>query len=84
MTWLGPCARFERRLGTPLPLVVFEPPCVFRDAATAALDRAGIPWRIVFSSPALSGLLAAVAAGLGVTPRTPLGLPAEVPPLRPE
>lgn len=83
MTWLGPRARFRRNQDAPLPLVVFEPPCLFREAATTALDAAGIPWRIVFSSPALSGLLAAVAAGLGVTPRAPFGLPAGVCPLEP-
>ena len=84
MTWLGPRAGFRRDDGIPLALVVFEPPCLFREAATVALDAAAIPWRIVFSSPALSGLLAAVAAGLGVTPRTTFGLPAGVRPLRPE
>ncbi len=83
MVWLGPRAGFRRDHGTPVPLVAFEPPCLFREAATAALDKAGIPWRIVFSSPALSGLLAAVAAGLGVTPRTTHGLPPAVRPLQP-
>jgi DNA-binding transcriptional LysR family regulator len=64
-------------LGTePLPLVAFEPPCVFRAAGVAALDEAGIAWRLVFSSPSLAGLWAAVQAGLGVTPRTSIGMPA--------
>lgn len=83
MTWLGSRAGFVRQQDAPVPLVVFEPPCLFREAATAALDAAGIPWRVVFSSPALSGLLAAVAAGLGVTPRTPIGLPTGVRALQP-
>ena len=83
MTWLGSRAGFVRQQGAPVPLVVFEPPCLFREAATAALDAAGIPWRVVFSSPALSGLLAAVATGLGVTPRTSFGLPTGVRSLRP-
>ena len=83
MTWLGSRAGFVRQQSAPVPLVVFEPPCLFREAATAALDAAGIPWRVVFSSPALSGLLAAVAAGLGVTPRTSVGLPSGVRSLRP-
>jgi len=58
-----------------LPLVAFEAPCLMRSAAIAALDRAGIPWRIAFASPSLSGIWAAVAAGLGVTVRTEIGLP---------
>ena len=62
----------------PLPLVSFEPPCVFRDAAVRALDRAGIPWRIAFTSPSLAGLWAAVEAGLGVTPRTRQSVPSRL------
>ena len=59
----------------PLPLIAFEPPCIFRDAGIAALDRAGIPWRLAFTSPSLAGLWAAAEAGLGITLRTPIGLP---------
>ena len=33
--------------GEPLPFVAFQPPCTFRSAAVAALDQAGIPWRLV-------------------------------------
>jgi DNA-binding transcriptional LysR family regulator len=68
----------------PLPLVAFEAPCLFRSAATAALDRAGIPWRLAFTSPNLGGLWAATAAGLGVTIRTGFGLPAAVRALDPD
>ena len=67
---------------TPLPLVLFEPPCTFRRMALEALDRAGLPWRVSFSSPSLSGLWAAVSAGLGVTVRTELATPSRVVPLR--
>ena len=59
----------------PLPLVMMDAPCVMRSAALRALDQAGIPWRIAFTSPGLSGVWAAVAAGLGVTVRTDVGLP---------
>lgn len=59
----------------PLPLVAFEQPCLMRSAATQALDEAGIAWRLAFTSPSLSGLWAATAAGLGITVRTPAGLP---------
>ncbi|HTP39049.1 MAG TPA: LysR substrate-binding domain-containing protein [Steroidobacteraceae bacterium] len=67
----------------PLPLVMLEAPCMMRSAATAALDRAHIPWRIAFTSASLAGTWAAVAAGLGVSLRTPLGLPASVRALEP-
>ncbi|MET0001446.1 MAG: LysR substrate-binding domain-containing protein, partial [Candidatus Thiodiazotropha lotti] len=53
----------------PLKLVLFEPPCVFRDRVINALEKASMSWRIVYTSPSLPGLLAAVEAGLGVTAR---------------
>jgi DNA-binding transcriptional LysR family regulator len=53
----------------PWPLALFEPPCVFRDAALRALDARQIPWRIAYSSPSLAGIRAAVRAGLAVTAR---------------
>ncbi|MBR1222254.1 LysR family transcriptional regulator [Bradyrhizobium sp. U87765 SZCCT0131] len=59
----------------PLPLAMYEAPCFFRQRALAALDAAGVRWRIAFTSPSLHGLWAAVAAGLGVTLRTAVGLP---------
>ena len=77
--WIGPADRaLEWRVGEPMPLVAFEPPCRFRAAGVAALDAAGIPWRLAFTSPSLTGLWAAVAAGLGVSLRTPAGLPGNV------
>ncbi|MCO8628427.1 LysR substrate-binding domain-containing protein [Burkholderia multivorans] len=62
----------------PLPLVMFDRPCRFFGAATDALDRAGVPWRVAFTTPSLAGLWAAAAAGLGLTVRSHYGLPASV------
>jgi len=59
----------------PLPLVGIEAPCRLRSAGTDALDAAGIAWRAVYSSPSLSGVWAAVAAGLGLAVRPCVGLP---------
>ena len=79
MCWLGsPAQPIRVEAGEPLPLVAFDRYCLFHAAATSALDRAGIAWRLAFTSPSLSGLLAAAAAGLGVTVRTRYGLPATV------
>lgn len=81
MRWIGAtdaAVPKPRRRGEPLPLVVLEAPCLVRRAAIDALDRAGIAWRIVFTSASLAGTWAAVTAGLGVSVRTPLGLPAGV------
>jgi len=81
MRWIGPGDGDALALagsGEPLPLVMMDAPCVMRSAATAALDRAGIAWRVAFTSASLGGVWAAVAAGLGVTVRTALGVPAHL------
>lgn len=80
--WIGARdGEAPRRPREPVPLAVFEAPCFFRKAALAALERRGIPWRIAFVSSSLHGLWAAIEAGLGVTLRTAIGLPAGVTPL---
>jgi len=56
--------------GQPLPLVLFNAPCIYRSAVLGALDAIGRPWRIVLSTPSLSGLRAALRAGLGVGARS--------------
>jgi DNA-binding transcriptional LysR family regulator len=53
--------------GQPLPLILYTPPSISRTVALEAMERTGRPWRIVCSSGSLSGLRAAVLAGLGVT-----------------
>jgi DNA-binding transcriptional LysR family regulator len=86
MRWIGPFdeSRFDMATAQagaarePLPLVMMDAPCIMRSAATRALDEAGIPWRIAFTSPGLSGVWAAAAAGLGVTVRTGMGLPSSL------
>jgi DNA-binding transcriptional LysR family regulator len=86
MRWIGPSHApipWHRDSGEPLPLVTLEAPCILRTAAINALDRAGIPWRISFTSASLAGIWAAVAAGLGVALRTPIGLPDHVRALAP-
>ncbi|WP_428944761.1 LysR substrate-binding domain-containing protein [Pantoea sp. FN060301] len=60
----------QRRL--PLPLAVStDSGCIFRQRGIEALDAAGRPWRIAYTSSSLSGLSAAVKAGLAVTILTP-------------
>ena len=48
-------------------LVLSPEPCVYRKRALDALDRAGIPWTVMYTSPSLAGAAAAVQAGLGLT-----------------
>jgi DNA-binding transcriptional LysR family regulator len=61
--------------GQAVPLLVLDPPCTFRQAAIDALERAGLPWRIVLASGSVSALWAAAEAGLGVVPRIALQVP---------
>jgi len=76
MVWIGRAdGETPWSPGEAVPLALFEAPCFCRSGAIDSLDAAGTPWRVTFTSPSLYGLLAAVAAGLGVTVRTPLGMP---------
>jgi DNA-binding transcriptional LysR family regulator len=53
----------------PIPLVLCTVPCGLRKTAIDLLEKAGIPWRLAFSSPSIAGVKAAVRAGLGITLR---------------
>lgn len=85
MVWIGRAdwGEVKRLESDPIPLIAFEPPCVFRSAGIAALDTAGISWRLSFTSPSLAGLWAATEAGLGVTLRTIVGMPRTLAVLKP-
>ena len=67
---------FKPRSDEPLPLVMLGPQCAFRKAALAGLEKASRSWRIAATSPSLAGLWATASAGLGVTARSRMGLPA--------
>lgn len=69
MHWFGHPHLLEREV---LPLALLEPPCLFRAAALAALEAAGRPYRLVVETASLSGIRAAVQAGLALTCRGPL------------
>jgi DNA-binding transcriptional LysR family regulator len=74
MVWIG-LKGYAVPKGDAVPLALFESPCVFRQPSIEALERTHRSWRLAFTSPSLGGLWAAAVAGLGVTVRTPLGLP---------
>jgi len=52
--------------GISLPLCASPPPCFFRSRAAAVLDDANRPWRVIYTSQSIMGIIAAVRAGLGV------------------
>jgi DNA-binding transcriptional LysR family regulator len=68
----------------PLPLAVFEPGCVFRESALAALDKAKRVYRIAYSSESYAGLTTASLAGLAVTAMARSSLPAGLRELSPD
>ncbi len=79
LLWIG-SARHATHRRAPLPLALAQPRCVWRRAATAALDQAGIAWRMAYVSTSQAGTLAPALAGLAVT----VGMPGPLPPgLRP-
>ncbi len=52
---------------TVVPLVLSPKPCVYRESAIHALEKAGIKWRLAYTSPSYAGKMAAVKAGLGIS-----------------
>ena len=74
MAWIGR-KDYVRVKDAPVPLALFDPPCVFRQPGVEALKRARLDWRLAFTSPSLAGLWAAAEAGLGLTVRSTLGMP---------
>ena len=69
---------FLRREDQPLPLVLLGPQCAFRKEAIEKLDQGNISWRIAAVSPSLAGLWASAIGGLGITARSPLGVPGKL------
>ena len=74
---------FKDRAQQPLPMALFKPPCLCQTPGLEALESSGRPWRVAMTSPSLTGLWAAVSAGLGLTTRAELGLPTDVQTHRP-
>ncbi len=64
-------------LEKPLPLATFPASCSYSVCATAALNKAGIDYRVAYSSQSLTGLQAAVASGMAVTVLPAESLPPE-------
>lgn len=66
LVWLtGATSDAHRR--DPVALVAYPQGCVYRRSMVNSLNLCERAWRIVYNSPNLSGLLAAVEAGLGIT-----------------
>jgi DNA-binding transcriptional LysR family regulator len=67
LIWVGPKdAKPENE--SPLPIAVFNQGCINRQWAIEALKKNNIDYRIAYSSPSISGIMAAVKSGLAVAP----------------
>lgn len=56
----------DAHLRKPIPLALFPKACVFRTAALDAMEAAGHDVRAIYTSTSVSGIRAAVSAGLAV------------------
>jgi DNA-binding transcriptional LysR family regulator len=78
MLWLAEKRFLKRDPEDIIPLVLFDHPCLFRQAALRTLEGRGFRWRLALTTPSLSGVWAALRLGQGVTVRTPHQLPAGI------
>ena len=70
-------------LTRPLPLVVYPAPSLSRTEISRALNRAGLPFRTACVCRGVNGLIAAVAAGIGISALAASLVPAQLTTLGP-
>lgn len=83
LTWIT-STRYAPHRQTPLPLALAHDDCGWRASAQAALDNAGIRYRIAYLSGTQVGTHAPVLAGLAVTVSALTVLPEGVRAMRPD
>ena len=82
LVWVGtPSTKLD--LGKPVPLVVYPAPSLSRTEMHRALNRARMPYRSVCVCRGVNGLIAAVAAGVGVSALATSLVPPQLTPLGP-
>ncbi|MGY4155560.1 DNA-binding transcriptional LysR family regulator [Bradyrhizobium sp. USDA 4461] len=69
MFWFG-SARGKTVTDGPIALVLFDHPCLFRQAAIRTLETKGRKWRLALTTPSLPGVWAALRFGHGLSIRT--------------
>jgi DNA-binding transcriptional LysR family regulator len=82
LVWVGaPATKLD--LTKPVPLVVYPAPSISRTEMHRALNRAGLPYRSACVCRGVNGLIAAAAAGVGVSALATSLVPAQLTPLGP-
>jgi DNA-binding transcriptional LysR family regulator len=75
LVWVGDLNQAQNQVVT---LVTAPEGCIYRRRATDALKSAGIKYRIVYSNADLTGLIAALKEGLGITVLAKSTVPSEL------
>ena len=78
MIWISGKAIVRLPADDPIPLVLFDHLCVFRQAAFQALERKVRRWRLALTTPSLPGVWAALRAAQGISVRTAHRLPSGI------
>jgi DNA-binding transcriptional LysR family regulator len=82
LVWVGtPSAKFD--VTRPVPLVVYPAPSISRSEMRRALARAHVPYRSACVCRGVNGLIAAVAAGVGISALAASLVPAQLTTLGP-
>jgi len=68
LAWIG-AEGWEWCGNRKLPLATYTEFCQFRRASIHALERAKMPWRVIYTTSSYQGLMAAVKSGLAITVR---------------
>jgi DNA-binding transcriptional LysR family regulator len=76
--WFGTARSTKPDPGAPLPLVLYDHPCLFRQTALQVLERRKVPWRLALTTPSLPGIWAAVRGGHGISVRAARRVPAGI------
>jgi DNA-binding transcriptional LysR family regulator len=82
LVWVGTRAT-KLDLTKPLPLVIYPAPSLSRTEMHRALNRAGLPYRSACVCRGVNGLIAAVAAGVGISALATSLVPPQLTPLGP-
>ncbi|QND55048.1 LysR family transcriptional regulator (plasmid) [Phyllobacterium sp. 628] len=78
MLWFGGKNLFRAESSEPLPLVLNDHPCLFRQTALQTLESKGFRWRMALTTPSLPGIWAALRSGHGLSIRTGHRIPAGI------
>jgi len=78
MLWLASGKLAKPAANDPIPLVLYDHPCLFRQAALQTLERKGLRWRLSLTTPSLPGVWAALRSAQGITVRTAHRVPAGI------